>query len=407
MTDADFVFSDSKGNRYLVRDVLGAGDCALLALLHNPDFHAPVSGPDELRRAVVTFARGEFRQCCSTVYSLVGEKNGITFDSYLSQVLQPGFWVGTVFFIWVTMCYGIGVCSHYFNGERIPECSSTDDFLRRHLPAVAWANSQQQVHVLFHQYRNIKSCKPAMYNHFASLIPVPHFSGAVQTLNDEVEMLVKPWWEKVGGVNGYDCSKDVKAKKEKSKLSKIERKELNEARTLHYLKHSDQGTKLAAAMKQKLEEAPDKDLDVGVAAPNCVMVSTDTQMARSRSVTDTYDRRNWLQRAAIIFIYLHPKIGAKNTADTAAFTGVKESTLLGWMYQKRFIMGWLELVEAMDAGTALRALPANVQDLFPHVDPMSTVCVKRYRERIHGIRHQRKILFKGGKVSFFFLFYFS
>jgi hypothetical protein len=70
-------------------------------------------------------------------------------------------------------------------------------------------------------------------------------------------------------------------------------------------------------------------------------------------------------------------------------------------------MGWLELVEAMDAGTALRALPANVQDLFPHVDPMSTVCVKRYRERIHGIRHQRKILFKGGKVSSFFLFYFS
>jgi hypothetical protein len=120
MSDADFVFSDSKGNRYLVRDVLGVGDCALLALLHNPDFHAPVSGLDELRRAVVTFARGEFHQCCSTVYSLLEEKNGITFDSY-SQVLQPGFWVGTVFFIWVTMCYGIKICSDYFNGERIPE----------------------------------------------------------------------------------------------------------------------------------------------------------------------------------------------------------------------------------------------------------------------------------------------
>jgi hypothetical protein len=90
-----------------------------------------------------------------------------------------------------------------------------------------------------------------MYNHFASLIPMPHFSVAVQTLNEEVEMLVKTWWEKVDGVNGYDCSKDVKAKKEKSKLSKIEQKQLNEARTLHYLKHSDQGRKLAAAMKQK------------------------------------------------------------------------------------------------------------------------------------------------------------
>jgi hypothetical protein len=91
------------------------------------------------------------------------------------------------------------------------------------------------VHVLFHQYQNIKSCKPAIYNHFASLIPVPHF---------QEEMLVKPWWEKVYGVNGYDCSKDVKAKKEKSKLSKIERKQLNEARTLHYLKKSDQGSNL-------------------------------------------------------------------------------------------------------------------------------------------------------------------
>jgi hypothetical protein len=116
-------------------------------------------------------------------------------------------------------------------------------------------------------------------------------------------------------------------------------------------------------MKQKLEEAPDKDLDVGVTAPNCTMVNTDTQMARALRVTDSYDRRNWLQRATIIFIYLHPKIGAKNAADTAAFTGMKESTLLGWMYQKRFVIGWLELVEAMDAGTALRALTANVQDM--------------------------------------------
>jgi hypothetical protein len=30
MTDADFVSSDSKGNRYLVRDVLGAGRAMLV-----------------------------------------------------------------------------------------------------------------------------------------------------------------------------------------------------------------------------------------------------------------------------------------------------------------------------------------------------------------------------------------
>ena len=48
MNEANIIFSDLKGNRYLVRDVPGAGDCALLALLHNPAFHAPVSGVDEL-----------------------------------------------------------------------------------------------------------------------------------------------------------------------------------------------------------------------------------------------------------------------------------------------------------------------------------------------------------------------
>ncbi len=41
MNEADLIFSDLKGNRYMVRDVPGAGDCALLALLHNSVFHAP------------------------------------------------------------------------------------------------------------------------------------------------------------------------------------------------------------------------------------------------------------------------------------------------------------------------------------------------------------------------------
>jgi len=45
------------------------------------------------------------------------------------------------------------------------------------------------------------------------------------------------------------------------------------------------------------------------------------------------------------------------------------------------IAGWLDLVEALDAGTAIAALPAPVQDLFSHVDPGSTVCVKKYRKK--------------------------
>jgi hypothetical protein len=103
----------------------------------------------------------------------------------------------------------------------------------------------------------------------------------------------------------------------------------------------DQGAKLAAAMRKKLEEAPDKEVDVGVTVPNCTTVNTDSQVTQALRVSDKCDQRNWLQRAAIVFIFLHLKIGAKNAADTAAFTGVKENTLLGWLYQKKKLMsGW-------------------------------------------------------------------
>jgi hypothetical protein len=34
------------------------------------------------------------------------------------------------------------------------------------------------------------------------------------------------------------------------------------------------------------------------------------------------------------FFFLHPKIGAKNSAETSAFTSANENTLLFWLYQK-------------------------------------------------------------------------
>jgi hypothetical protein len=59
-------------------------------------------------------------------------------------------------------------------------------------------------------------------------------------------------------------------------------------------------------------------------------------MTQTLKVSDNYDQRNWLHRATIIFIYIHPKIGAKNAAETAAFTGMKENTLLT---RKKLLMG--------------------------------------------------------------------
>jgi len=78
--------------------------------------------------------------------------------------------------------------------------------------------------------------------------------------------------------------------------------------------------------------------------------------------------------------------------------GVNEHTLLGWMTQKKFISGWVDLVDAINVKTAHSGIPENVQDFFAHVDPEPVVCVKKYRSRIHWLENQNKLLFKGGKV---------
>ncbi len=61
------------------------------------------------------------------------------------------------------------------------------------------------------------------------------------------------------------------------------------------------------------------------------------------------------------------------------------------------IAGWLDLVEAMDAGTVIAALPAPVQDLFSHVDPGSTVCVKKYRKKLRLLVINVKFYLKEGR----------
>jgi hypothetical protein len=62
----------------------------------NPNFQAPLSTANELRRAVVTFARGVKQQDCITVYSLVGNRSNMSFEVYLENVMRAGFWVGTI-----------------------------------------------------------------------------------------------------------------------------------------------------------------------------------------------------------------------------------------------------------------------------------------------------------------------
>ena len=83
----DTIYIDGKGNRYMVRDTLGAGDCALLSLLVNPSFVAPVSSSNKLRRAVVSFARGAHREECSTAFALLADRGNTHFEGYLEHVI--------------------------------------------------------------------------------------------------------------------------------------------------------------------------------------------------------------------------------------------------------------------------------------------------------------------------------
>ena len=368
------------------------------------------------------FARGEAREDCSTVFSLVGEKSSTTFDGYLSQVLQPGFWLGTIAFIWISMAHGVNIISHFFNVSKQPDCTSTLNFLRDYLPMyVQHIDPSKTVQIFFHQYRQMLRSKPSMYNHFATLIPVAKCrSDDLPTLNASLEAGDTPWWSQVRDVNGYVCTvKELKGKKKKNQLNKKDWKKLNEALTYHYLKNSNKGLCLALEMMARLERAQQKeaemaasmnvsvkDLDCGIASAESDKELHEEKMARTASLTSIYERRNWLQRAKIISIHLHPKMGGRISKDTSEITGVKENMLLTWLVQPRMIAGWIDLVECMNAETAMESLPNAVKDLFCTVYPESKVCVQRYRKKMTPECQQLKILFKGGKVSSPFLIFF-
>jgi hypothetical protein len=104
-----YTFFDCAGMHYYVEDVPSAGDCALLALLMNPEFNAPCASPDELRRLIVTHAQGPACQDCSQMFAIVGDRTNFTFEVYLDNVLRPRFWVGTIFFLWTSVALGVKI----------------------------------------------------------------------------------------------------------------------------------------------------------------------------------------------------------------------------------------------------------------------------------------------------------
>jgi hypothetical protein len=406
-SSSDAIFIDFEGRHYLVKDTFAAGDCALLSLLSNPRFAAPVSSSTELRRAIVSFARGESRQECFNTYALIGERANMHFEFYLDHVLRPGFWVGTIFYIWTSLAYGCDIRSHFFNEFRETKVESTAEFIKRYFPQLN-LNFDVTIDVFFHQYMNRARCKPSMYNHYAALIPIESVtdSSGLSILNDLVNIEKVPWWKKTEEANGYDFSgKQPKPKKQKKEMNREDRKKYNTALTYHYLREQDNGEELAADLEKKLEKALDKETDLACAPGVSVTNVTDIfneKMPSTRALSAKYVGRTWKQRAVIIFIFLHPRMGQRNLGVTCALTGVKERTLSGWLTQKKMIKMWVDIVEDMTADTALRSLPASVQDVYINVDPESTVSAHKYRRRLPDLGSNLHVYYKGGKVSVMF-----
>jgi hypothetical protein len=127
-------YVDAEGMVYAVKDVAAAGDCAVLVLLQNPMFPSAFSSCDELRRFIVSFVRGPNQVDCKQIYAIVGDRSHLHFDIYLGHAMMPCFWVGTVFFLWTSIAFGIKICSHYFNEFREPKVECTEDFLQKYFP---------------------------------------------------------------------------------------------------------------------------------------------------------------------------------------------------------------------------------------------------------------------------------
>jgi hypothetical protein len=72
-TSSSFAYVNAEGNRYLMKDVSTAGDCALLSLLYHLNFQAPLTTSEELSCADVSFATSVQWDNCFNVYAMVGD----------------------------------------------------------------------------------------------------------------------------------------------------------------------------------------------------------------------------------------------------------------------------------------------------------------------------------------------
>lgn len=410
-------FRDMNQNCYVICDVAALGDCAIIAILGNPSFKVPLTSVQELRRSVVSFAQGVAAQDCKRVYSILKSSTATVFDVYLEQVLQPRFWVGTEFFIWVTMLYGIEIKVHFFSSHKEVSEQSTLSFLRTYLPDSPYHRvlSPEVVHVFFHQYNRMTECIYSRYNHFAMLLPHPfpvHDTSLINTklLADHTE--ANPWWQKKQATSDKPEGKPNKQGTGKKSMTKEEWKKKQTTITTSYLQRMTNNMKQASLLSEKLEQARQRalaiaeehkidvhDIDLPVSLkPGHITETKDVSVALPRSLTVKNISRTWIQRSYIIFIFLHPHMGNRDIDYTCKLTGVKANTLLGWFRKSGMIECWISIVASLRANEVIRVLPPKIQQCFADIKGESSVCVRRYKNKITK-GSQLKILFTGIDVS--------
>lgn len=429
----NYYFCDSQGNSYVVKDVAALGDCAVLAVLCHPNFNAPLTDIVELRRAVVSFARGPRTAECKHVYSILKARAETPFELYLDQVLQPRFWVGTEFFVWATMLYGIDVRVHFFTADKMPCVESSAIFLAGAFPGSVTnlgVMFPSAIDIFFHQYKQMATCNYNRYNHFAILIPFPTCPDKKFLLNDLVQSYQEaPWWkpgrcqvqpeeEKENAKASRKTSSNKSTVSKKASVSKVERKEKHAKITAAYLgrmstvnkKAFELGEQLAVARQKALELAEERqiqveELDLPVHRKIGDRDDAVAKMSKSRSLTPKYCHRTWTQRAYIIYMHLHPQIGAMDVGFTTQLTGVKANTLLGWISKPSFVSCWLPLVGSIKAEELLSVLPPSFKECFNFIDTNTTIRLDRFQwiaRKKTGT--QLKIAFAGSKtVSSFVL----
>jgi len=426
MLSTDLFFCDSQGTYYMFKDVEALGDCAILAVLCHENFRAPVSSPHELRRAVVSYAQGPGEAACSRVYSILRATNGVPFHRYLQQVSAPRFWVGTEFFVFVTLLYGVEVKVHFFGGDTRPTEQSSRIFLERNFPNHVTNPQCNTVDVFFHQYGRRENCSVASYNHFGMLLPFPGRPNTGTLLNNLVvpaPQLGLPWWKQAPKDDkdpknqaSKGCKKSVK---KRSLQSKFDQKSKRASITTSYVQRMSGASKQAVELEAALKEAQRRcielakeyqvdveELDLPVHWFKQQEMSEGADAAsgvvKVKQLTPHQCHRSWFQRSFIIFMYLHPRICAENLDYTCTLTGVKKNTLLGWLAKPELVACWLPIVSEIKASDILDSLPPEFRDIFQDVvDGNSGVSVKKFGKKVKKQKAtQLQLTFTGRQVSY-------